>query len=237
MMIGMIICHYLKFAVNNAKASSTGQSPFFLNYGEHPRLPIDGMLPDSNVEQVQSMLERLMNDVKLAKDELLKSQSTQARNANMKRRDFVFKVGEKVLLSTRNINFVSKGPANKLNPKFIGPFEIIERVGEVAYKLKLPHELVKNNVHPVFHASLLKPYIISERFNEREPLRPPADVITNDGEEKWEVEKILKKRKYRNRIQYLVMWKGYPLHEATWEPEWRLKEDAPDVIAEFINSQ
>ena len=95
-----------------------------MNYGEHPRLPIDSILPDSNVEKVQVMLERLMNDVKLAKDELLKSQSTQARNANIKRRDFVFKVGEKVLLSTRNINFVSKGPANKLNPKFIGPFEI-----------------------------------------------------------------------------------------------------------------
>lgn len=136
-----------------------------------------------------------------------------------------------------HINFVSKGPANKLNPRYIGPFDIVERVGEVAYKLELPHEMLRNNVHPVFHVSLLKPYVTSERFPDREALRPPPEEVSDGGEAKWEVEKLLKCRTYRRRVEYLVAWKGYPLHEATWEPEWRLKEDAPEIVAEFRENQ
>jgi hypothetical protein len=226
----------LEFAVNNSKSISTGQSPFSLNFGEHPRMPIDGLLPDSNVEEVQVTLEKLKNSLESAKRELKKSQAVQAKNANNKRRDFVFEVGDKVLLSTKNINFVSKGPTNKLNSKFIGPFKVLERVGEVAYKLELPHEMIKNRIHPVFHASLLKPYVTSKQFAEREPLRPPPDELTDEGELKWEVEKILKRRTYRRQTQYLVAWKGYPLHEATWESEWRLKEDVPELIDTFNES-
>ena len=231
----------LEFAVNNSKATSTGQSSFYLNYGEHPRLPIDNLIPDSNVEEVQSMLNRLKDNVQLAKQELIKSQINQAKYANNKRRDFVFKVGEKVLLSTNRklngeekyINFITKGPANKLNPKYIGPFEIIDRIGEVAYKLNLPHEMVKNHVHPVFHASLLKKYVTSERYNDREPLRPPPSEFTDVGEPKWEPEKILQKRSRRRKAEYLVKWKGYPNHESTWEPEWSLKADVPELVNEF----
>jgi hypothetical protein len=50
------------------------------------------------------------------------------------------------------------------------------------------------------------------------------------------VEKILKRRRYRRKVEYLVAWKGYPLHEATWEAESSLKEDVPDMIAEFMDS-
>ena len=233
----------IEFAVNNSKGTSTGQSPFYLNYGEHPKLPIDTLTPDSNVEHVQTLLNKLKDNVQLAKEELMKSQANQIKYANMKRRDFVYKVGEKVLLSTirklngdeKYINFVSKGPANKLNPRYIGPFEIIERVGEVAYKLKLPHEMMKNNIHPVFHVSLLKKYVTSKCYGDREPLRPPPEECTQEGEPKWEVEKLLRKRNRRSGAEYLVQWKGYPLHESTWEPEWRLKADAEEVVNQFNN--
>ena len=227
----------LEFAVNNAKSTSSGHSPFYLNYGEHPKLPIDTIVPNSNVEEVQSLLDKLKLKLETAKTELVKSREHQSRSANNKRRDFVFKVGEKVWLSTKYLNFVSQGPTNKLNPKYIGPFEVIERVGEVAYKLKLSHELVKNNIHPVFHISLLKPYIVSQRFTNREPPRPPPHIITNNGDEKFEVETILRKRNHRRKIEYLVKWKGYPLHESTWEPEWRLLEDVPLVVKEFNSNR
>ena len=223
----------LEFAVNNAKSSSTEQSPFSLNYGEHPRMPIDIIVGDSNVEEVHQVLERMQNNLRIATENVRKSQEVQAKNANRKRRDFVFEVGENVLLSTKNISFVSKGPANKLNPKFIGPFKIIERIGEVAYKLELPHEMLRNRIHPVFHASLLKRHITSEHFGEREPLKPPPAEMTDEAELKWEVEKLLRIRMHRGNTQYLVAWKGYPLHEATWEPEWRILEDAPESVAEF----
>jgi hypothetical protein len=80
---------------------------------------------------------------------------------------------------------------------------------------------------------LLKPHFESQKFKQRFPTQPPPIEVTTEGEQKWEVEKILKKRKFRNRIEYLVSWKNYPSHESTWEPEWKLMEDVPKLIKEF----
>jgi hypothetical protein len=225
----------IEFAINNSKATSTGQSPFFINYGEHPRSTIEAISPECHVEQADKLLHKIKCNVEIIKTELLKSQGRQIRNANTKRRDFVFNVGDEVLLSTKHINFVTKGPANKLNPKYIGPFEVVERINEVSYKLRLPHEMLRNNVHPVFHVSLLKPYIRSDRYGERAALRPPPEEYTEEGEAKWEVEKVLQKRSRRGRTEYLVKWKDYPNHESTWEPEWRLKEDVPKMMDAYNN--
>ena len=63
----------------------------------------------------------------------------------MHRRDHEFNVGDKVLLSTLNINKIIKQQTNKLREKFIGPYEILERIGAVAYKLKLPEHFDKTS--------------------------------------------------------------------------------------------
>ena len=224
----------LEFAVNNSPSASTGETPFMLNYGQNPLLPVDLMNPASQVEETQRLLESMKERIINAKNHLIKSQERQSQYANEKRRDFAFKVGENVMLSTRNLNLTVKGPANKLNPKWIGPFTIIEKVNDVAFKLELPHDMIQKRIHPVFHASLLKPYFTSDEFKDREPPRPPPDNYDNpQAEPEYEVEKILKKRVIRNESQYLVLWKGYPAHDATWEPEWRLKEDSPRLIDEF----
>ena len=60
----------LEFSVNNAQSSSTHQTPFYLNYGEHPQLPLEHLTQNSNVEQVQSILDRLTNAVDSAKNYL-----------------------------------------------------------------------------------------------------------------------------------------------------------------------
>jgi len=246
----------LEFAMNNAASASSDETPFFLNYGEHPRLPIDQVITDGNVESVQQILRNMKKSIADAREQLMKAQKQQSRYANMKRRDFAFQVGDEVLLSTKNLNLTVKGsqqlvnklnekyknqlkillPANKLSPRYIGPFKIIDKINNVAFKLELPHEMVRKNIHPVFHVSLLKPYHTSEVYNDREPPRPPPDNFDNpQGEPEYIVEKVLSKRKYRNRIEYLVKWEGWPLHDATWEPEWRLMEDAPQMINEFNN--
>ncbi len=222
----------LEFAVNSSESASTGTSPFYLNYGENPLMPIDHLNPGSNVEDVQQLLLNARIQLKLAREQIIRAQASQARNANKKRRDVTFEVGEKVWLNTRNLNIVIDGPADKLNPKWIGPLNIVGKINDVAYKLELPHELERNRVHPVFHSSLLKKHIESDEFKEREPPKPPPDSYDDGGEELWEVEKILNQRIRRKQVEYLVLWKGYPAHEATWEPEWRLKEDAPDIIQE-----
>ncbi|GJZ07237.1 hypothetical protein Tco_0541030 [Tanacetum coccineum] len=81
--------------------------------------------------------------------------------ANVRRKPLEFQVGDRVMLkvSPRKgvIRFVKRG---KLNPRYIGPFKILERIGLVAYKLKLPKEL--SNVHSTFYISNLKKYLSDE---------------------------------------------------------------------------
>ena len=77
--------------------------------------------------------------------------------ANLKRRDIEYNVGDKVFLKVspwrKILRFGQKG---KLSLRFIGPYEILERIGHVAYRLALPLELAK--LHDVFHVSMLQRY-------------------------------------------------------------------------------
>ncbi|CAI7841636.1 unnamed protein product [Closterium sp. NIES-53] len=100
----------------------------------------------------------------------------------MKRREVVFAIGDKVLLSTKNIRLKIPG-ARKLFPRWIGPFKVIARVGEVAYRLKLPATL---QIH-VFHVSLLNKYVAEGKY-----LPPPT--IALEEELFYEVERVLMHR-------------------------------------------
>jgi len=106
-----------------------------------------------------------------------------------------FDVGSRVLLSIKNLRITR--PNKKLSKKYVGPFEIIERVGKLAYRLKLPIEM--RLLYPVFHVSLLEPYTGSLV----EDL--PAVEIDFEGEEVFESEAILDIRTTRKgEVEYLV---------------------------------
>ena len=92
-------------------------------------------------------------------------------------------------------------------------------------------------IHNVFHVSKLRKYVANDntRFPARgQVVRPAPDIV--DEEEEWEVERILNKkvRKYRNKVfvRYLVLWKGYPEWEATWERSEHLKH-SETLIKEY----
>ncbi len=112
----------------------------------------------------------------------------------------------------------------KLKPKKLGPFKILKKISPVSYQLELPNNL---RIHSVVHVSDLEPYY-EDKFGRE--LEPPPPIIINE-EEEYEVEKILDKRKHYGKIQYLIKWKGYPLSEASWEPESNL--NCPDLLKEF----
>ncbi|KAL3681508.1 hypothetical protein R1sor_024464 [Riccia sorocarpa] len=222
------------FAYNNCINSSTRTTPFFLMYGEHPLTPT-GLLGggssssvSTKVEAVNQFVRRIQEGVAKAKLKLQIAQNRQKQYADTRRRHMEFKVGEKVWLSTTNLKLIG---SRKLNPRLIGPFTISRRIGMVAYELELPPTM---KVHPVFHVSLLRRFVPRPpELGSTQDVRPPPELI--DGVDEFEVERILQKRTrgLRNqRVEYLVKWKGYPMHEATWEPSVNLT-NAPLLLQSF----
>ena len=114
----------------------------------------------------------------------------------------------------------------KIGPKREGPFEITKVISPVTYRLKLPATW---KIHPVFHTILLRQYKETDTYGAN-LIRPPPDVI--EGEEVYEVEQILKHRKHGQGYQYYVAWKGYPISEASWEPEQVFSDDG-DLLTTY----
>ena len=219
-----------QFAYNNAVQDSTQYSPFYLNYGVHPRTPGNLLAPPlSSNPSVQEFVGQMAMDISKAKRFLNEAQLRQKRYADLKRQEDHFQVGDLVLLSTKNLQKQTAGVAPKLQPKFVGPYEIIKALGNSAYKLQLPREFGK--VHDVFHASLLKPYQDgSDQFPLRAASSRQAPVWFSRGEAMWEVEAIVGKK----RNKYLVKYKGWD------NPEWQPAEyvsHLPDLIAAFEQQQ
>ncbi|XP_074289502.1 uncharacterized protein LOC141614654 [Silene latifolia] len=150
--------------------------------------------------------------------------------ADLRRSDIEFAVGDKVLLKVSPIKGVMRfGKRGKLSRKYIGPYEILDRVGEVAYRLALPPFLAR--VHNAFHVSQLRKYVSD-----------PTHVLTPDTVEMDEnlsyvevAKEILNRKlsKTRNGETSLVnvLWSSHNVEEATWEAEADIKEKYPHLFA------
>nr|GFA72096.1 hypothetical protein [Tanacetum cinerariifolium] len=120
------------------------------------------------------------------------------------------------------------GIKGKLSPRFIGPFEILDRVGEVSYRLALPPQL--SHVHNVFHVSLLRGY----KYHPLHVISYLLDQIRADLSYIEEPEAILDRqdRVMRNKtIPFVkILWRNHPEREATWETEESIRTSYPHFI-------
>ena len=126
-----------------------------------------------------------------------------------------WKSGDKVWLEGRNLKLCY--PSKKLAPRREGPFEIVQVISPMAYKLQLPPTW---KIHDVFYASLLLSY---RETPEHRPnfSNPPPDLIR--GEEEYKIDKILLHHGTQGQRQYLISWKGYFAAENMWELEGNLQ--------------
>jgi hypothetical protein len=222
---------HVEFAMNNTWHASTHCTPFYLNYGFHPRTPLDLVLPESaKVPASVSFVLHQQHILQAAKQALLNAQERMKKWANTRRRNVQYSVGTQVLLNTKNIKLKTrKGPGvHKLLPRWIGPFNIKRRIGEVAYELDLPPVM---KIHPVFHVSLMKPY------RSDGTVQPPQPELSADGDELYEIERILDCRDHnfgskRSHKEFLVKWKGQGHEHNSWESLEKLKT-ASKAVREF----
>jgi hypothetical protein len=227
-----------EIAYNNSINASTGYTPFFLSSGQHPNLPLSAAAQCDRVSTnptAAELVSNLYDDLEQATANLRQAQQRQAHYANQHRREVVLAVGDQVMLSTAHLRNEMRAP--KLAPKFIGPFPISRVVSDVAYELELPATM--SRIHPVFHISKLKPYRDgTSAFPDRHqlPTRPAPELLPDTGEQAWEVDRVVGKRTVRGKVQYLVLWKGYPDYERTWEPASNLKQ-AQQAVRRFEQTQ
>ena len=126
-----------------------------------------------------------------------------------------FEKGDKVWLEVKNLKCSIANP--EFTPKREGPFTIIKVLSPITYQLCLPKTW---KIHPVFHTSLLSPYRKNSIHGPNFPA-PPPDLI--EGEEKYEIEKILCHCGTLIAYMFLIQWKGYSAKEDSWILEQDLK--------------
>jgi len=137
-----------------------------------------------------------------------------------------YKVGDLIMLSTKDLKYqMVRKRTEKLTERFVGPYKVQKIVLSNVVKLELPSTV---KIHPVVNVSRIQHYIEQVEGQRKEQ---PALVII-EGEEEWEVEKILNKWKIRGKDKYLVWWKEFTVESDTWEGRENLK-NAKEAIKKF----
>ncbi|GJV48560.1 hypothetical protein Tco_1438772 [Tanacetum coccineum] len=116
----------------------------------------------------------------MIKQRMQAAQDRQKSYADQKRKPIEFKVGDRVMLKVSPWKGVIRfGKWGKLNPRYVGPFRVLAKVGKVAYRLELPQELSK--VHHTFHVSNLKKCYADESFSHSTFARTLGEALSSPG--------------------------------------------------------
>ncbi|XP_073138577.1 uncharacterized protein [Henckelia pumila] len=173
------------------------------------------------------------------KERLKTAQDRQKSWEDMKRRPLEFEIGEKAYVKISPIKGVIRfGKTGKLNPRYVGPFEIFDKVGTLVYRLALPPDM--SRIHNVFHVSQLRKYIPDpSHVLESAPL-----IIEGNLNEELKYEEVpirivdTKDQVLRRRTIFYVkvQWSNHSKREATWELEEKMRKQYPYLFEEQINS-
>ncbi|KAL0395414.1 UNVERIFIED_CONTAM: Transposon Tf2-11 polyprotein [Sesamum latifolium] len=147
----------IEFAYNNSFHSSIGMAPYEALYRRKCRSPICWDIEGLRQLEGPELVQETVDKIQTVKQCLKAAQDRQKSYVDKHRREMEFEVGEKIFLRVSPWRGILRfGKKGKLSPRYIGPYEILERVGPLAYRLALPVEL--SQIHDVFHISMLRRY-------------------------------------------------------------------------------
>ena len=218
-----------EFTYNNNYHTNIEMSPYEALYGKQCRTPLCWNETGERKLLGPEIVQTSVDKVYIIRARLKAAQDRQKSYADKRRKDLEFEVEDRVFLKLSPWKGVVRfGKRGKLSPRYIGPFEIVERVGSVAYRLDLTEEL--SRVHNVFHISMLRKYIPD-----------PSDVLETPEIELWDdlsyeehPVQILgrEEKELRNKTITLVkvLWRNHIVEEATWEREHQMRDQYPHLF-------
>jgi hypothetical protein len=193
-----------EFAYNNSVSTATGVSPFYANYGFHPKTtnPTEVNLdnPSSRVyaHWMHSVFDQTTKTLEATRERMKKYPDPSRLEAP------AYQKGNLVMLNGRFIQ--TRSPSRNLDHKQHGPFQVEKVISPTAVRLTLPR---KWRIHNVFQVSLLEPFITGSReapYASR--ILREADEI--EGNEEYDIEEVMGRFKSQNRVLYVVKWSGWP---------------------------
>ncbi|EAQ84379.1 hypothetical protein CHGG_08393 [Chaetomium globosum CBS 148.51] len=226
----------LQWNLNSSYSAPIQSSPHEQLFGFKLPGPFEALaIPPSVESDIPSMRESLREDARLAMD-FAAARAKRRYDAN--RRDIEFREGDKVYLRLHKGYHLPGNPPRKLSQQRTGPFEVVRRVGRLAYELKFPENM---GIHPVISIAHLSPTPPGNDPFDRHPV-PPGPVEDSQAStdsapgEDYEVEVILRHRVTRRKYEYLIKWKGWGHEHNVWKTEYELRH-TPRLLKEYWQRQ
>ncbi|MCF8701880.1 hypothetical protein L3054_10855 [Corynebacterium sp. MC-10] len=219
----------VEFAYNNSYQSSIQMAPYEALYGRKCRSPIGWFDVGETVLIGPEVIQQAVDKVKMIRERLLSAQSRQKSYADKRRRPLEFQIGDWVFLKVSPMKGVMRfGKRGKLSPRYVGPYQIVRRIGKVAYELDLPTAM--EGIHPVFHVSMLRKCI-----GDPSVIFPIEDIqVTQDLTYEEQPVAILDRqvKKLRNKevASVKVLWRNDNREEMTWEAEESMRKRYPQLF-------
>jgi hypothetical protein len=219
----------VEFAYNNSYQASIKMAPFEALYGRRCVSPLCWETLGERSLVGPDWIRQTTEKVQEVRQNLLAAQSRQKSYADVRRRDLEFAVGDQVLLRVSPTKGIVRfGTTGKLSPRYIGPFDIVARVGSLAYRLQLPESM--SGIHNVFHVSMLRKYLRDpEHKIDLEPITVHQDLTVECRPIRVldYSEKVMRRR----TVKYVkVQWTNQSEREATWELEEQMRKKYPELF-------
>ncbi|XP_058784630.1 uncharacterized protein LOC131659458 [Vicia villosa] len=205
-------------------------APFEALYGRRCRTPLCWYESGENVVLGPEIVQQTTEAIKMIREKMKASQSRQKSYHDTRRKDLEFSDGDHVFLRVNPVTGVGRAlKSKKLNPKFIGPYQILQRVGTVAYRVALPPEL--SNLHDVFHVSQLRKYISDPSHVIQRDKVQIRDNLTVETMPIRIEDRKMKQLRGKDIPLVRVAWGGAAGGTVTCELESKMRESYPELFS------
>ena len=164
--------------------------------------------------------------VKLIRERLRVAQDRQRKYADPKCRELVIIPGDHVFIRVSPLKGVFRfGKKGKLAPRYIGPYEVLKKIGAVAYELALPPDFPP--VHPMFHVSMLRKYVKDPSHVLKHQAVPLSSDLTFEARPVQVLDRKVRRLRNKEVASIKVVWEHHLPEEATWESESDMRAKYP----------